>query len=100
MFVSFARQVLKVERAPRQPIDGLVPMAAEETKQLRALVAAAASGPLGGVREGEFDDPLNARRIRYLAARLAAAEAPAEESELPCEGCPRKVPCAGCPMVG
>ncbi|HEY0154197.1 MAG TPA: DR2241 family protein [Longimicrobium sp.] len=99
MFVSFARQVLKVERAPRRPIDGLVPMAAEETNQLRAVVAAAASGTLGGVREGEFDDPLNPRRIRYLAVRLAAAEAPEDEGELPCEGCPRKVPCEGCPMV-
>lgn len=98
MFISLARQVLKTERAPRHPIDGLVPMGAEETKQLRAVVAAAATGTLGGVREGEFDDPLNTRRIRYLAARLAAAEAP-EESELPCEGCPKKVPCAGCPMA-
>ena len=98
MFVSFARQVLKTERAPRQPLAGLVPMGAEETKQLRALVAAAAAGTLGGVREGEFDDPLNPRRIRYLAARLADAESP-EEGELPCEGCPKRVPCEGCPMA-
>ncbi|CAA9338499.1 MAG: hypothetical protein AVDCRST_MAG68-2904 [uncultured Gemmatimonadetes bacterium] len=98
MFISFARKVLKVERAPRQPVAGLVPLGTDETNQLRAVVAAAASGTLGRVREGEFDDPLNPRRIRYLAARLAAAEAP-EESELPCEGCPRKTPCAGCPMV-
>ena len=98
MFISFARQVLKTERAPRQPVEGLVPMGAEEAKQLRAIVAAAATGTLGTVREGEFGDPLNTRRIRYLAARLADAEAP-EESELPCEGCPKKVPCAGCPMA-
>ncbi len=99
MFVSFARQVLKLERAPRTPVDGLVPLGADETKQLRAVVAAAASGTLGGVREGEFDDPLNPRRIRYLAARMAAAEAPGDEDDLPCEGCPRATPCAGCPMV-
>jgi hypothetical protein len=98
MFISFARQVLKAERAQRRPVFGLVPLAAEETNQLRAIVAGAASGTLGGVREGEFNDPLNSRRVRYLAARLAEAEAP-EESDLPCEGCPKKVPCAGCPMV-
>jgi hypothetical protein len=99
MFISFARQVLKTERAPRQPIEGLVPMGAEETKQLRAVVAAAATGTLGGVREGEFGDPLNTRRVRYLAARLAEAEASDDEDDLPCEGCPKKVPCAGCPMA-
>ena len=98
MFISFARQVLKTERAPRQPVPGLVPMGGEEIRQLQALVLAAGNGTLGRVREGEFDDPLNTRRIRYLAARLADAEAP-EEPELPCEGCPRKTPCAGCPVA-
>ncbi|HYW07855.1 MAG TPA: hypothetical protein VE913_12925, partial [Longimicrobium sp.] len=98
MFISFARQVLKTERAPRQAVAGLVPMGSEEIRQIQALVAAAGNGTLGRVREGEFDDPLNTRRIRYLAARLADAEAP-EEPELPCEGCPRKTPCAGCPVA-
>jgi len=97
IFISFARQVLKVERAPRQPVPGLVPMGSDELRQLQALVVAAGNGTLGRVREGEFDDPLNTRRIRYLAARLADAEAP-PESELPCEGCPRGTPCAGCPV--
>ena len=73
MFISFARQVLKIERAPRQPVDGLVPLGAEETRQLRAIVTAAATGTLGSVREGEFGDPLNSRRVRYLAARFADA---------------------------
>jgi hypothetical protein len=27
--------------------------------------------PLGQAREGDFDDPANPRRIRYLAERLA-----------------------------
>lgn len=99
LFVSFARQVVKLERAPRVPVEGLVPLGAEETRQLRELVAAAAAGSLGAVREGEFEEPLNARRVRYLAARMASAGAPAGESELPCEGCPRRVPCDGCPLV-
>lgn len=100
LFISFARKVLVLERSPRQEVPGLAPMNPKELEQLREVVAAAANGTLGSVREGEFDEPLNSRRVRYLAARLAeAAEEEPDESELPCEGCPRKVPCAGCPMV-
>jgi 4Fe-4S iron-sulfur cluster binding domain/DR2241 stabilising domain len=100
MFISLARQVLKLERAPRTEIPTLGPLGAEELVQLRAIAAAAAEGTLGSAREGEFDDPTNARRVRYLAARLAeAAVEPETPSELPCEGCPKKVPCAGCPLA-
>ncbi|HEV7589957.1 MAG TPA: DR2241 family protein [Longimicrobium sp.] len=101
MFVSFARQVVKLERAPRQPIPGLGPMAAAELDQLRRIVAGAAAGTLGTAREGEFEDPNNSRRVRYLAARLAElfAETEGAPDGLPCEGCPKAVPCAGCPMV-
>lgn len=101
MFISFARQVVKLERAPRRPVPGLGAMAPAELDQVRAIVARAAAGTLGEVREGEFDDPANPRRIRYLAARLAEASAEAEGAPygLPCEGCPKAVPCAGCPMV-
>jgi hypothetical protein len=70
MYVSFARQVLKIERAPRAEVPGLGAVNADELAQMRALVAAAADGTLGQVREGEFDDPTNPRRIRYLAMRL------------------------------
>lgn len=101
MFVSFARKVLTLERAPRRELPGLAPLSAAELEQLREIVAAAASGAPGTVREGEFDDPLNPRRVRYLAARLAdaAADETAAEAELPCEGCPRPAPCAGCPLA-
>jgi len=101
MFISFARQVLKLERAPRREVPGLAPLGAEELAQVRAVVAAAASGMAGSAREGEFDDPNNLRRIRYLAARLADANAgePEEADGLPCEGCPKRVPCAGCPLT-
>jgi hypothetical protein len=101
MFVSFARKVLVVERSPRTEVPGLGPMAPAELEQVREIVATAASGTLGTAREGEFDEPTNSRRIRYLAARLADAAASQEQAaaELPCEGCPRKEPCAGCPLV-
>lgn len=100
MFVALARTVLKIERTPRADVPGLAPMAAAEVEQVRAVIAAAAEGTLGSAREGEFDDPTNPRRVRYLAARLAeAAVEPETPSELPCEGCPKKVPCAGCPLV-
>ena len=100
MFISLARQVLRLERAPRTPVPGLVPLAAAEVEQVRALVAAAAEGRLGGVREGDFDDPTNLRRLRYLAARLAeAAAGPETPDALPCEGCPKPVPCAECPLA-
>lgn len=101
IFISFARQVVKLERAPRQPVPGLGTLSAMEMEQVRAIVAGAAAGTLGEVREGEFEHPANLRRIRYLAARLAdaAAETKGAPEGLPCEGCPKAVPCAGCPMV-
>lgn len=73
MFISFARQVLKQERAPRREVPGLGAVGDEELAQLRALAIAAAAGTLGTAREGEFEDPTNLRRIRYLAARLEDA---------------------------
>lgn len=77
MFVAFARQVVKLERAPRQSIPGLGMLAAAELDQLRRIVAQAAAGTLGTTREGDFDDPANQRRVRYLAARLAESTAEA-----------------------
>ena len=99
MFISLARQVLKTERQPRTEVPGLGPMSAEELSQLRAIVTAAADGTLGTAREGEFDDPTNLRRVRYLAARLADAAVEDTPSDLPCEGCPKPVPCHGCPLA-
>ncbi|MDB4949745.1 MAG: hypothetical protein JWM27_2394 [Gemmatimonadetes bacterium] len=103
LFISFARKVLVLERSPRTDLPGLAPLNAAETEQVRALVAAAASGTLGTAREGEFDEPTNPRRLRYLAARIAQARAGATAHDggdaLPCEGCPRPVPCAGCPLI-
>lgn len=102
MFVSFARQVLVLERAPRHELPGLGRLAAEEIEQVRAVVTGAAAGTLGDAREGEFSEPANPRRMRYLALRLADEKARIGEMpapELPCEGCPKAVPCRGCPMV-
>jgi len=102
MFVSFARQVLVLERAPRHELPGLGRLGAEEIDQLREIATHAAAGTLGAAREGEFTEATNERRMRYLALRLAEEKARIGElaaPTLPCEGCPRAVPCSGCPMV-
>ena len=70
LFISLARTVLSVEREPRGDVPGLGLLSAGEVEQINALVSAAAAGTLGSVREGEFQDPVNHRRVRYLAARL------------------------------
>jgi hypothetical protein len=110
MFIAFARKVLVLERSPRDAVPGLPPLNAAEREQVHAIVAAAAAGTLGGAREGEFDEPTNLRRIRYLAARMAEADAAPDDAASaetpsassvrePCEGCPRATPCADCPLV-
>jgi hypothetical protein len=102
MFVSFARQVLVLERAPRMELPGLGRLGAEEVDQVREIATAAAAGTLGSAREGEFTEATNPRRMRYLALRLAEEKARIGDlpaPELPCEGCPRAVPCRGCPMA-
>ena len=78
MFISFARAVLKVERAPRNAVAGLGKLNEGEMEQLRALVEAGAGESGEEVREGEFDLPLNRRRLRYLSIRLGAASPESE----------------------
>lgn len=72
MFISFARAVLAVERKPRREIGTLGAVNEVELLQLRRLVTSAAIPSAGEPREGEFDDPLNRRRLRYLAERIGA----------------------------
>jgi hypothetical protein len=102
MFVSFARQVLVLERAQRMELAGLGRLGVEEIEQVREIATHAAAGTLGSAREGEFTEGTNTRRMRYLALRLAEEKARIGDlpaPELPCEGCPKAVPCRGCPMV-
>lgn len=99
VFISFARKVLTLERSRREELAGLGPMSGAEVEQIRAIVARAATGTAEPVREGEFDEPANLRRVRYLAARLRRAAVDPVEESLPCEGCPRPVRCAGCPLT-
>jgi hypothetical protein len=73
MFVSLARKILSVERGRDEDVPGLGTVKVEEIAQLRQVVSAAASGSLYDVREGEFDEPANLRRVRYLAAKLASS---------------------------
>ena len=54
MFVSFARQVLVLERAPRMELAGLGRLGVEEIAQVREIATHAAAGTLGTAREGEF----------------------------------------------
>ena len=58
MFVSFARAVLKVERAPRSPVAGLGELNEGEMEQLRARVEAmdAVAQQFDDVRRGDQDD--------------------------------------------
>lgn len=74
LFISLARQLLQVEREPRTAVAGIGELSASESEQLRHLGQDDAGGAQEGVREGEFENPLNLRRLRYLAARLEDAE--------------------------
>lgn len=82
MFVSFARAVLQIERQPRRELPGLGTLNDPEVAQLRSLVSGASGGRIEWPREGEFDHPLNLRRLRYLATRLGPVPdaAPEEDS--------------------
>lgn len=70
MFVSFARSVLAVERSPRVPLPGLGALNELELAQIRGLVDVGAGMREADAREGEFEEPLNQRRLRYLATRI------------------------------
>ncbi len=74
LFISFARTVLQTERTPRVEVDGFGQLNQPEVQQIRELVTSAAGGMFDAPREGEFDLPLNQRRLRYLAIRLERAE--------------------------
>lgn len=69
MFVSLARNVLKVERAATA--GAAPPAGGVDPGGLRVALADAAAR---GVREGDFDDAGNARRVRYLAAKTIFEE--------------------------
>lgn len=70
LFIALARKTLNLERAPRREVPGLGPLSDTEIEQIREIIGAAADGTLGAAREGDFADPANLRRIRYLAGRL------------------------------
>jgi hypothetical protein len=68
VFISFARRVRLFEREERDLDEtGLSP---SEKEDLAALVRAAASGEVRFVREAEFEEPLNERRMRYRRLTL------------------------------
>jgi hypothetical protein len=67
IFVSFARRVRLFERERVLDATGLSP---SETKDLAALVEAAATGEVKFAREAEFEKPLNERRMRYRRLTL------------------------------
>ena len=66
VFVSFARRVRLFEREERDP-SGLTP---SEREDLSSLVEAAATGQVDFVREAEFEESLNERRMRYRRLTL------------------------------
>ncbi|MGF1471536.1 MAG: DR2241 family protein [Rubrobacteraceae bacterium] len=76
MFVSFARRVRLFEREKKRDLDA-IGLSPSEKEDLAALVEAAATGEVEFVREAEFEEPLNERRMRYrkltLVPKLRAA---------------------------
>jgi sirohydrochlorin cobaltochelatase len=64
VFLGLAREIAVREEAPRAP----TALSAEERAQLRAALDAAAAA--SAARAGDFADPLNPRRLRYLAQRV------------------------------
>jgi len=68
VFISFARRVRLFEREEGDLDEtGLSP---SEKEDLAALVRAAATGEVRFVREAEFEEPLNERRMRYRRLTL------------------------------
>lgn len=73
LFISFARTILQTERTARAEAGELGQLNEPEVEQIRELVTSVAGGMFDAPREGEFDLPLNQRRLRYLAIRLERA---------------------------
>lgn len=69
VFVSFARRVRVFERESENAADGSG-FTPSEKEDLAALVESAATGEVSFVREAEFEEPLNERRMRYRALTL------------------------------
>lgn len=69
LFISFARRVRIFEREREQLLEG-EKFTASEREDLASLVGAAASGEVEFAREGEFEKPLNVRRMRYRSLTL------------------------------
>jgi hypothetical protein len=65
IFVSFARRIRLFER--ELDAAGLSP---SEREDIVALVEAASTGEVRFVREAEFEEPLNERRMRYRSLTL------------------------------
>lgn len=68
IYVSFARRVRLFEREERRLEPG--ELTESEREDLAALVGAAATGNVEFVREAEFEEPLNERRMRYRRLTL------------------------------
>ncbi|WP_119067451.1 DR2241 family protein [Rubrobacter indicoceani] len=78
VFVAFARKVRSFEKEEPYRNDDPNGLTPSERKDLAALVGSVADGRPELAREAEFDEPLNARRMRYrrltLIPKLEVAE--------------------------
>lgn len=69
IFVSFARRVRLFEREKKRDLDA-IGLSPTEKEDLAALVESASDGEVEFVREAEFEEPLNERRMRYRRLTL------------------------------
>jgi hypothetical protein len=74
LFISLARKALELEREPRSDVPPVGALNRTELHQLVDVARGVAAGTTASVREGDFENAANLRRVRYLVARLDRQE--------------------------
>ena len=81
ILLEFARKALRIEQQEEDPVE----LAPDEINTIQAALQSALAQPPAGVREADFDSPLNPRRAQWLLGKLGgfalAGPGPADRSE-------------------